>query len=132
VTPQETRNLVVHTWQMFCKGDVRGAFANMSEDVSWLSPGDLPGLSGLHPGKAGIVEFMRTVGSIFPEGLSMEIRKTYCDGNTVIIELTDAGKVSNGRLYENELCFVFEVENGKICRIREYADTQKAKDVLFG
>jgi len=26
---------------------------------------------------------------------------------------------------------VFEIENGKIRRIREYTDTQKAKDILF-
>ena len=87
-------------------------------------------MSGLHPGKGGIVDLMRKVSTVFPEGLSMEIIKTYCDGNTVVIELTDAGKVYNGKFYENELCFVFEVEDGKIRRIREYADTQRVKDIL--
>jgi ketosteroid isomerase-like protein len=33
--------------------------------------------------------------------------------------------------YENEYCFVFEIEGGKIRRIREYVDTQKAKELLF-
>jgi ketosteroid isomerase-like protein len=130
MTPQETKELVVHTWQMFCRGDIKGAFANMSDDVVWLSPGNLPDLSGPHPGKAGIVELMRKVITVFPEGLGMEIRKTYCDGNSVIIELIDFGKVYNGKYYENELCFVFQVKDGKICEIREYGDTQKVSEII--
>jgi ketosteroid isomerase-like protein len=38
--------------------------------------------------------------------------------------------VNNGKFYENEYCFVFELENGNR-RIREYVDTQKAKELLF-
>jgi len=43
----------------------------------------------------------------------------------VIIEMTNRGKLGNGKDYENEYCFVFEVENGKVRRVREYVDTQK-------
>ena len=61
----------------------------------------------------------------------MEIRHAYCDGNVVVIELTDRGRASNGKSYENQLCRIFEVEEGKIHRIREYADTQKAQVIIF-
>jgi ketosteroid isomerase-like protein len=45
--------------------------------------------------------------------------------------LTNRGKVSNGKQYENEYCFVFELENGKVRRIREYVDTQKFADTVM-
>ena len=32
--------------------------------------------------------------------------------------------------YESEYCFVFEIEAGKIRRVREYADTQKLIDLM--
>ncbi len=54
-----------------------------------------------------------------------EVRRIYGDGDTVIIEMTNRGKLGNGKDYENEYCFVFEVENGKVRRVREYVDTQK-------
>jgi ketosteroid isomerase-like protein len=38
--------------------------------------------------------------------------------------------LANGKDYENEYCFVFEIESGKIRRVREYVDTQKAKDLM--
>jgi limonene-1,2-epoxide hydrolase len=93
--------------------------------------GNTPGVSGLKRGKDEILKFMSSVGQVFPEGLQSEINRAYADGNTVILELTNRGKVSNGKQYENEYCFVFEIEDGKIRRIREYADTQKAKEILF-
>ena len=129
---ESNKALVKTTWTAFAKGDLKTAFDNMAEEVSWLVPGTTPGVSGLKKGKQAIRDFMAGVGQVFPEGLQTEIRKIYGDGDTVIVELTNKAKVSNGKFYENDYCFVFEVENGKVRRIREYADTQKAKEILFG
>ena len=126
---EANKELVKTTWNAFVKGDIKTAFANMSDEISWLIPGDLPNLSGLRKGKAGILEFARSASKIFPSGLKSEIKRVYADGDTVIIELTNRGKVFNGKDYENEYCFVFEVEGGKIRRVREYVDTQKAKEL---
>jgi uncharacterized protein len=131
MTNEQKKALVTQTWTAFGKGDIKAAFANMSDNISWLVPGTTPGVSGLKRGKDEILKFMSGVGTMFPEGLNSEIRKTFCDGDTVIVELTNRGKVSNGKTYENEYCFVFELEDGKVRRIREYVDTQKAKEILF-
>lgn len=131
MTNEEKKNLVTQTWTSFGKGDIKAAFANMSDNVSWLVPGTTAGVSGLKRGKDEILKFVSGLGSVFPEGLQSEIRRTYCDGDTVIVELTNRGKVSNGKSYENEYCFVFELEDGKVRRIREYVDTQKSKEILF-
>ena len=58
------------------------------------------------------------------------MRKIYCDGDTVIVEMTNRGKVANGKDYENEYCFIFEIEAGKIRRVREYVDTQRFIDAV--
>ena len=122
---------MVKTWTAFGQGDIKAAFANMDDNVSWLIPGNLPGVSGIKKGKDEILKFMSGGGGLFPEGIKTEIRRTYCDGDTVVVELTNRGKVSNGNFYENEYCFVFELENGKVRRIREYVDTQKFMDTVL-
>jgi ketosteroid isomerase-like protein len=128
---EQNKELVTRTWQAFTKGDLKTAFDNMSDEVSWLVPGTLPGVSGVKKGKQAIRDFIGGVGATFPEGLNAEFRKVHADGDTVIVELTNRGKTAKGRVYENEYCFVFELEGGKIRRIREYVDTQKAKEILF-
>ena len=128
---EQNKELVKKTWSAIANGDVK-AFDNLAEEVSWLVPGTMAGVSGMKKGKKAVMEFMSGVGQTFPEGLQTEIRRMYGEGDTVVVELTNRGKVSNGKFYENEYCFVFEIEGGKIRRIREYADTQKAKEILFG
>ncbi len=131
MSAESNKELVRKTWTAFAKGDMKTAFAGMDDNVSWLVPGNTPA-SGVHRGKDAIMKFVSGIGQVFPEGLQSEIKRAYADGDTVILELTNKGKVSNGKFYENEYCFVFELENGKIRRIREYVDTQKAKEILFG
>ena len=126
---EQNKELVTKTWHAFVKGDIKAAFANMSDDVSWLIPGKLS-LSGLKKGKAAVLDFSRGAAKIFPKGLTTDIRRVYGDGDVVVLELTNKGKVANGRDYENDYCFVFEIEGGKIRRVREYLDTHKAYDLM--
>jgi len=131
MSSEQNKELVKNTWTAFAKGDIKTAFANMADNVSWLVPGNTLGVSGVKRGKDEILKFMSGIGDVFPEGMHSQITRAYADGDTVILELTNKAKVKNGKSYENEYCFVFELENGKIRRIREYTDTQKAADILF-
>jgi uncharacterized protein len=126
---ETNKELVTNFWNAFAKGDIKSAFALLSDEVSWLIPGNLPNLSGLRKGKADILNFARNAAKTFPSGLKSEIRRVYGDGDTVLIEMTNRGKLFNGRDYENEYCFVFEIEAGKIRRVREYVDTQKVAEL---
>ncbi|MGH7934370.1 MAG: nuclear transport factor 2 family protein [Candidatus Binataceae bacterium] len=123
--------MVTKTWQALAKGDIETAIANMSDEVSWVVPGKIANVSGLKRGKQAVREFAGGIGKSFPNGLHTEIRKTHNAGDTVILELTNQGKAFNGKDYENEYCFIFEVENDKIRRIREYVDMHTVVQTLF-
>jgi len=125
---EQNKAMVTQTWHAFVKGDIKGAFANMSDQVSWLIPGNLP-VSGLKKGKGALLDFARSAAKLFPNGLTTEIRRVYGDGDAVIVELSNTGKLANGRDYANEY-FVFEIEGGKIRRVREYVDTQKEHELM--
>ena len=132
MSAEQNKEMVKAAWIAFGKGDLQTAFNSMADNVSWLIPGNIPGVSGVKRGKDEITKFASGVGAVFPEGLQTEITRAHATEDAVILELTNRGKVSNGKSYENEYCFVFELENGKIRRIREYVDTLKAKETLFG
>lgn len=124
----DARELVATTWGAIVRGDVKAAFAVMSDDVTWSIPGALPGISGVKVGKAQIIDVLRRIAKTFPGGLTSDVRRLYADGDAVIIEMTNRGTTASGRSYVNEYCFVFEVEKGRIRAIREYVDTQKAAE----
>jgi uncharacterized protein len=130
MSAEQNAELVLQTWQDLLKGRIDAALANMSDEVSWLIPGNVPNVSGLKRGKEEVRKFVAGIGQAFPQGLQTEIRKTHVAGDSVIVELTNRGKAFNGKDYENEYCFVFELESGKIRRIREYVDMHKVVQTL--
>ena len=121
--------LVLDTWKAFLRGDVKSAFANLTDDATWTIPG-LSELSGVKRGKAEIVGFLRVVAQAFPKGLRSEIKKVHSTDEAVILELTNRSETADGRPYENDYCFVFEVGGGKVRAIREYVDTERAAAIL--
>lgn len=123
-------DLVRATWEAFVRADVKAAFANLADDVSWTIPGTIPGLSGTKRGKREIFAFLEGVAKTFPAGLRSQTTAAHVAGDTVILEMTNRGTTASGKAYENQYCFVFEVKGGKIGAIREYVDTQKAAAIL--
>jgi uncharacterized protein len=131
MSTEQNAELVTTTWKAVMGGQIDTALANMSDEISWVVPGNLPNVSGLKRGKPAVKEFIGGIGKAFPGGLNSSISKVHTAGDTVIVELTNTGKAFNGKDYRNEYCFVFEIESGKIRRIREYVDMLTVKETLM-
>jgi uncharacterized protein len=130
MTIDGNKDFVKRTWEMLLGGNVEAALANFSDDVTWFLTGKLEGVSGLKKGKDAVRGFLAGVTQAFPGGLKTEFKKSYGEGDTVIVELVNRGTSATGKPYENEYCFVFELAGGKIRAIREYVDLEKAKIAL--
>jgi uncharacterized protein len=50
----------------------------------------------------------------------------------VIVEQTMTATLANGNHYANDYCFVFELRDGLIHRVREYMDTARGHRMVFG
>jgi ketosteroid isomerase-like protein len=96
----------------------------MADDVTWFIPGNMK-TSGLKRGKAEVGKFRHNNLDIFLE-LQRNVVGLYAEGATVVLEVAASGRLKNGKAYENAGCVVWEIENGKIQRVREYIDTAKA------
>ncbi|HTT74819.1 MAG TPA: nuclear transport factor 2 family protein [Candidatus Binataceae bacterium] len=131
MSTEQNIELVTRTWQSVAKGDADAAMTNIADEISWVIPGHLANVSGLKRGKDEVRKFIAGIKTAFPDGLKPEIRKVHGAGDTVIVELTNRGKAFNGKDYENEYCFIFEIENNKIRRIREYVDLLTVKETLM-
>jgi ketosteroid isomerase-like protein len=121
---EANKRLVMDTWQAFWRGDIEAGVANMAEDISWFTPGANQ-LSGWKHGKDQIRKFRFGELDIFLE-LRREVVGLYGDGGTVVMEARAEGRLRNGEPYENAGCVVWEIEDGKIRRVRQYVDTLKA------
>ena len=46
-----------------------------------------------------------------------------CDGNTVVVEITFSGATADGLNLTFDAVDIFDVENGRICRLSQWFDT---------
>ena len=121
---QQKIDFVRGIWEAFARGDMKTVFAAMPEDVIWKLP-----QGGQIRGKESILHLARSSAGLL-KGYQTEIRRTYCDGDTVIIEMTNRARTQSGKPYANDYCFFFELEHGKIKTISEYTDQLTVKQIV--
>ena len=121
---QQKIDFVRSIWEAFARGDMKTVFAAMPEDVTWKLP-----RGGQLRGKQSILHLARSSAGKL-KGYQTEIRRTYCDGDTVIIEMTNRATTLAGQPYSNDYCFFFELEDGKIKAIAEYTDQLTVKEAI--
>ena len=125
------KQLVMKAWEEFASRDPDRVKAVFTPDAEWLAPPDNAtalALDGTHHlvGRDRIVRFLTSeFGTIFVRDVSIEFRGIYADRDVVIVEERMQATLANGARYDNDYCFVFEMDDGLIKRVREYMDTQR-------
>lgn len=100
----------------------------MTEDASWaVMAKGFPAISSDEGREPAIEAFFLPVRALFKEGgLKFTIRTIISSGELVMTETSVRGEAIKGGVYENQYAYAFEMREGRISAIREYADTLTA------
>jgi uncharacterized protein len=121
---------VLDAWQAFATGDPERVSAVLTDDAQWLAPAlnaTAMAIDGTHHliGRDRIVRFItREFPAVFVADRAMDVQHLFADGDTVVLEARLRATLANGAHYGNEYCFVLELQDGRIHRVREYMDTR--------
>jgi ketosteroid isomerase-like protein len=143
----DSKQTVMALYGAYATGDAERIAGLLHDDVVWTAPaGNATQVAlGLgRPEDAGpprgandldreaIVAFMAYNFARFFGGAGNEFRTVAAEGNVVVVEHRLSATLPNGRPYVNDYCFVYEVRDGKVRRIREYMDTRGGWAQVFG
>ncbi|MER5299401.1 nuclear transport factor 2 family protein [Streptomyces lasiicapitis] len=134
----DSRTIVQNAWRAFASHDADRVAAVFTEDAEWLAPaGNATAVALEGPshivGRAAIVRFLSVDFSrLFVRDVTVTFHGFHADGERVIVEETMTATLADGRHYANDYCFVFELRDGLIHRVREYADTARGHRMIFG
>jgi ketosteroid isomerase-like protein len=138
MTSEHNKRTISDAWKAFASRDPKRIASWFTEDAEWLAPrGNATALALDAPdhmiGPEAIVHFLaEKFPALFVSDVAVDFRSRYCEGDTVIVELRLQATLANGRRYDNDYCFIFELRDGRIARVREYMDTQKGRACIFG
>jgi uncharacterized protein len=133
-----SKQAALSVWRAFSTRDVEQIKAVLTEDAEWLAPAGnatavaLGGSSHM-VGAAAIANFIaRDFGRLFVRDVSIAVAGVLAEGNIVVFEQRLRATLVNGRDYDNLSCVVLEMAGGRARRIREYMDTARGFQMMFG
>jgi ketosteroid isomerase-like protein len=134
---EDNKRAAMATWKAFASRDPAQIAAMFTEDAEWFAPPGNATAAALNSskhlmGKADIVQFISVdFGTLFTKDVKLDFKGFYGDGDIVVVEQRLRATLPNGAPYDNDYCFVLEMENGLIRRVREYMDTAKGYRMIF-
>ena len=123
-------DVVRSAYEAMARGDVPGVFATMAEDVDWYESEGLPN-GGHYRGPAEIGEGV--FGPLFADfpDFSVTPEEFIGDDGTIAVVVRYRGTASRtqSRL-DRPAVHVWDVDNGRIVRFRQFLDTVKYLEVV--
>jgi len=128
---EESNKALVRTFfESLSRADVEAVRELYADDFQLWTAGTLP-FSGTS-NKAQALEGMRGILSSFPDGLEFSIRAMTAEGERVAVEAESDGVHTSGTRYHNRYHFLLVLRRGRIVQLKEYLDTEHAREVLAG
>ncbi len=124
--------LVLDFFEVLSSGDLE-KLRGFYHDASVWQPmvKDIAG-AGRHVGMDIIDKFLAPVRGMFAPGdPKVHVRTMFSRDGMVCVESNSTGRTMDGKIYDNDYCWVFEISNGKIDAMREYMDSHYTAR-LFG
>lgn len=130
---ETNKTIVLGAWRAFATRDPETVSAVFTPDAEWLAP---PGnataraLDGSHHlvGRDRIVRFLTAeFATVFVADVAVDFTGFHAaaDGDTVVGEVRIRATLAHGGHYDNDYCFVYELQGRRIHRVREYMDTRR-------
>lgn len=118
----ESRRIALQWLDCLIEGRYDDLFALAAPDATWWISGlkETSPYTGTHP----YADRKQQMKEIFKERKSFNftIRGITTEGDTVVLEGSPRVEVQDGRIYENDVMFKFNIRDGKIQSLREYLD----------
>lgn len=143
----DSKQTVMALYEAYATRDADRITGLMHNDVVWTAPAGNATQVALGLGRsedAGpprgandldretVVAFMAHNFSRFFSNVENDFRTVVAEGDVVMVEHRLTATLPNGRPYVNDYCFVYEVRDDKVWRIREYMDTRGGWAQVFG
>jgi hypothetical protein len=126
---QETNKQVVISFlDAFSNGRSAAALDMFIDSATWWTAGRFA-LSGTKD-KAALAEALGGIGGLLKGPIRVTPKAFTVEGDRVAVEAESHAERKDGKIYNNQYHFLFEVRDGKIAGVREYFDTMHANEIF--
>lgn len=130
MTPAERKELALDFLNEFADPDPAKLATMVANDFEWKVMTRMEGFGPIQ-GREGIKNLVGTLKKMMPSGLGLKIHTSICEGDHCAIQAESNTTAANGKKYNNRYHFYIRFAGDKIAEVREYCDTNHAREVFF-
>jgi len=131
MSTEENKKIILEHLAAVSRGDYAKALEYFAEDAKWCVFGSGK-YAGWHNSKKEIVEIWSNLPAFFPKGITVTADRLVAEGDWVAAEAHSYAETTwKGKVYQQKYHYLFEVRDGKIRILKEYLDTEHAKEALL-
>jgi uncharacterized protein len=102
----------------------------VANDFEWKVMTRMQGIPPVK-GHDGLLNLAKIIKAMMPGGLGLKIETIICEGDRCAIQAESNTVAANGKKYNNLYHFDIRFDGDKIAEVREYNDTNHAREVFF-
>jgi hypothetical protein len=128
---EQSVEVVKRAYAAFAEGDVPAVLEVFADDIEWHEAEGMP-YGGIYRGGEAVVQNVFGPISQDVEGFAVTPEEFMATGDTVavVVSYTGTGKVS-GKPLNLPVVHVWDIQDGKAVRFRQFVDTLKFADVVL-
>jgi uncharacterized protein len=130
MTAAEKKELATDFLTEFRDPDPARLATMIANDFEWKVMTRMEGM-GPVKGHDGFKNFVKSIKTMMPTGLGITIDTVICEGDRCAVQAESNTTAANGKKYNNRYHFDIRFDGDKIAEVREYCDTNHAREVFF-
>ena len=120
----ENKERIRHAFEEMSSGNSRPFVELLADDVTWTVMGRTR-WSGTYRGKTTVLtDLLGLLRSRLADRYRASAQRIIAEGDTVVAEVRGLATTTSGVPYNNEYCFIYRMQDGKIHEVTEYLDTE--------
>ncbi len=130
MTSEEKKELAREFLSEFEDPDPVRLATMVANDFEWKVMTRMEGMPPVK-GHDGLRNLARVIKAMMPGGLGLKIETVICEGDRCAVQAESNTVAANGKKYNNRYHFDIRFDGDKIAEVREYNDTNHAREVFF-
>ena len=129
MTPAQQKERAVEFLSMLENPDPAKIQPIVADNFEWRVMTRMEGFAPVK-GKDALKAFATGLSAMLPNGVNMKFGTVFSEGNNVSVQCESNTTAANGRKYSNLYHFYMRFDGDRIAEVREYCDTNHAREVF--
>ena len=129
-TTADNKQLLQHVFAELAKGNGAPFLDSFADDVRWTIVGRTKWSRTYHGKKDVIDKIFGMIRQRIEGQVNVHARRFVAEEDIVVVEATGEATTRTGKPYNNDYCWIFRLDGGKVREITEYLDTELVTQVF--